>query len=343
MANAPQPGFNRQAAGYKALQRITVAIRSHIDLGRVLDILTADAGRLLDLSLCSVGRWDPEGRALLFSCEYRRSPAGGGHLTLQGRSFEPGAEPAAAKFEDLLFKEHMSLISTTPSGAAARGAAFLSDLAGSAYVVTPMIADQRLIGLLIAARSADLQAWSEDDVEFLRTAADMAAVCMQHAAMRSQLRVISAVAAEINSCIGERDLLRRLTESAMSVTQSTVGAAGLVEGDHLVCREMCRAGVWSPIDVRLVRNQGLAGWVWTNRAPCVANDARSDPRAEPDLVIRYGVRSALAIPIVNRYGEVLGFFEMQNKAAGVPYGEQDIHLASSLAHHAALALEVRKN
>lgn len=343
MANAPQPGLNRLAAGYKALQRITVAIRSHVDLGRVLDILTADAGRLLDLSLCNVGRWDPAGRAILFSCEYRRSPPGAGRRTLQGRSFEPGAEPAAAMFEELLFKEHMSLISTTATGAAAGGAAFLSELAGSDYIVTPMISGQRLTGLLVAARPLDLKAWSDDDVEFLRTAADMAAVCLQHAALRSHLRVISAVAAEINSQIGERDLMRRLTESAMSVTQSAVGLAGLVEGDEMVCREMCQAGVWTPIDLRLARNQGLAGWVWINRAPCVANDARSDPRAAQDLVARYGVRSALTIPIVNRGGEILGFFEMQNKAAGVPYGEEDIHLASSLAHHAALALEVRKS
>ena len=45
MSMIPHGEFSRSAAGYKAPQRITVAIRSHVDLGRVLDILAADTGR----------------------------------------------------------------------------------------------------------------------------------------------------------------------------------------------------------------------------------------------------------------------------------------------------------
>ena len=128
----------------------------------------------------------------------------------------------------------------------------------------------------------------------------------------------------------------------MSVTRSTLGVAGLVEGDEMVCREICRDGVWSSIDARFGRNEGLPGWCWENRAPSVANDAPNDPRAARRQMEQDGIRSALTVPIVNRDGGVVGFFELRNKAAGLPYGEEDVHLASSLAHHAALALEARK-
>lgn len=342
-----QPGatgeLRRSASGYKALQRITVAIRSQVDLGRVLDLLAADAGRFLDLSLCSIARWDRTGRWLLFSTEYLRDPQPDHRLTLHGKRFEPGSEPEAAALEKVIFQEHLSLISTAASPGTTPGAAFLSQLSPLAHVITPLIAEQRVIGLLVAGRPRELPAWSEEEVEFLRAAGDICAVAIQHAALRAHLRVITATAMEINSPLGLRDLLRRLTEAAMSVTRSAVGMIGVLEGDDLVCRESCRAGVWAPVELRYAPNEGLPGWSRANRAACVSNDIRNDPRAAQQRGPGPDVRSALILPIVNRDGDVLGFFELQNKAAGVPYGEEDVHLASSLAHHAALALEVRRD
>ena len=335
----PREEISRGVAGYKALQRVTVAIRSQVDLGRVLDTLVADTGRFLDLALCSIARWDETGRWLLFSSEYRRDPNRASSLSLQGRRFEPGAEPSASNLETLLFKDQMSLISTAalrPSS----DAAFLACLIDSAYVVTPMVAGQRLAGLLVVARPRALPAWSDEEVEFLRAAADLAAVALQHATMRSQLRIILAAGAEFNSRLAPRDLLRRLTEAAMSVTHSMMGVAGLVEGDEMICRELCQCGSWSQVDVRFARGQGLPGWVWAYRAPCIANDAAGDPRATPEMVERFGVRSALTIPIINRDGEVLGFFGMHNKAAGAPYDGEDVSLATALANHAAMALDL---
>jgi len=331
-----------RAAGYKALQRMTAAIRSQVDLGRVLDTLAADTGRLLDLALCSVARWDAAGRGLVFSSEYRRDPDRAASPSLAGRRFEPGAEPSSAAVEALLFKDRLSLI-TSKSTDPAFQAGFISVLADSAFVVTPMVAGQRVIGLLVAARARPLPVWSEEEVEFLRTAADLAAVAIQHAALRAQLRVIAASAAEINSRLSTQALLRRLTEAAISVTQSAMGMAGLLERNEageaeLVCREICRSGAWESVELRFGRGQGMAGWAWANLAPCLANDARGDVRASEDLVARFGVRSALTLPIVNRDGEVVGFFEMHNKTAAASYGEEDVHLASALAHQAALAL-----
>src|SRR5262249_24521452 len=182
------------------------------------------------------------GRALVFSSEYRRDPDRDPRLRLQGARLEPAADPAPRGVEEILFRERLSLISTPGADAPGVGPAVLPAIAGSAHVVPPMIADQRVVGLLVAVRPVELAAWSEDEIEFLRTAADVSAVALQHAMLRSQLRVISAAAAEINSTRGRQDLLRRLVEAAMSVTQSTLGAAGVVEGGAMGCRENCRAG-----------------------------------------------------------------------------------------------------
>ncbi len=339
----------RRDLGFKALQRITVAVRSRIDLHRVLDSLVTDAGRFLDLTLCSLARWDVSGDHLAFSHEFRRDHSGAPAVTIQGRRLTPGADPEVRRFEELLFVEHRPFITGGRRPGAAGSApeeldalpAPLLPLSRLSAVVAPMLADQRVTGILVAARHAQLPAWSDEEIEFLRTAADIAAVAVHHAAMRSHIRTLSAVAAKLNSHVDLATLLRRLTEAAMIVTQSTMGVSGLREGDEMVCREMRRQGRWDCIDVRFTRDRGLPGWAWTNRVPCIANDAAADRRADSGLIAQYGVHSALTVPIVDADGEVLGFFELQNKAAGIPYDDEDVHLASALAHHAAVALNGR--
>jgi len=337
----PREELSRGAAGYKALQRVTVAIRSHVDLGRVLDTLAADAGRVLDLSLFSIARWDLTGRRLLFSSEYRRDPEPGSVSSLMGRRYERGAEPAAREFETLLFEDQRSFISA-PGGPQAR-ASFLDPLSAYDCVVTPIVSAQRLAGLLVAARPPALRPWSEEEVEFLRAAADTAAVSILYAELRSRLRTLAAAAAVTNSRLESAERLRRLAEAAISVTQSSMGAVGRVEAGALVYREFWRQGAWQQVELRFSLNQGLAGWSWANRAPCIANDLHGDARAARSAVSHEDVRTAMSVPIVGPDGEVVGIFEMQNKAAGAPYGDEDIFLVAALAHHAAACLPTIKD
>jgi GAF domain-containing protein len=219
------------------------------------------------------------------------------------------------------------------------GADGSSILGRSAIVIAPLVTDQRVAGLLLAARPNGFPDWTLSDIEFLVAAAGMAAVALQHATMRSVLRGLASTAAELNSPMKPATLLRKLTEAAMLCTQSTMGLSGLREGDLLICRELRRRGSWEAVDLRFEAERGTPGWSWTHRAPCVANEAPTDPRADRSLVELYGVRSALTVPIVDRSGEVLGFFELYNKAAGIPYGDQDVLFAMALAHMTAMALE----
>src|SRR5262249_13976900 len=150
----------------------------------------------------------------------------------------------------------------------------------------------------------DLPAWSEEEIEFLRSAADITAVAMQHAAIRSHVRALSASAAGINARAGEQVLLKRLTEAAVSVTGSTIGTAGVREGDQMVSRHLWRRGEWEAVEARFSSGQGLVGWCWSHRAPCIANEAAADPRTDQALVASWGIRSALVLPILDPEGQV---------------------------------------
>ncbi|HET6373337.1 MAG TPA: GAF domain-containing protein [Candidatus Polarisedimenticolia bacterium] len=345
----PEPAAAaRTAAGYRILERITVTIRSRVDLRRVLDLLAADAGRYLDLSLLSIARWDEAGAFLLFSHEYRRDSRTPSTPTLMGTRYTP--EAAGGRAQTQLFSEHRPLLFSPPGQEGlglddtAEGGierpAFLATLPSCAMMVAPLVADQRVIGLIVAARPEQLPSFCEEEVEFLRAAADIAAVAVQHATLGAQLRALATAAAVLSTRTDTRTLARRLTEAVLSVTQSTMGLLALREGDDLVCREIRRPVAWEPAAITFGQGIGLVGWSWVNRVPCIANDAASDPRADAEHVAAHRIRSALAVPIVDADGEVMGVFELHNKTAGIAYGDPDILLASAVAHYAAVCLHV---
>jgi GAF domain-containing protein len=222
------------------------------------------------------------------------------------------------------------------------GGRLLAGLEDASLAVVPLVADQRVVGLLAAARPPALPAWSEEEVEFLRTAADILATAMQHRTMRSHIRALSASAAGFNAGGDQQILLRRLAEAAIAVTGSNMGTVGLVEGSELIFRELWRRGRWEPADMRFEQDRGLAGWCWTNRVPCVVRDAATDVRIDPIVVSSWGVRSALAVPLLTLEGKAIGILELFNRVAGAAYGEEEVSLASALSQHAAMALALRE-
>ena len=330
---------SRTTASYRTLQRLTVAVRSQVDLRRVLETFAADAARLLDLTLCAVARWDDTSDHLQFEHAYQR---GGPSRSVRGSRYRPGLDPASAPFETLVLHERRPYLHNGGSGSASLGVRLLAGLEDASLAVVPLVADQRVVGLLAAARPPALPAWSEEDVEFLRTAADILAMAMQHGTMRSHIRALSASAAGFNAGGDQQILLRRLTEAAIAATGSTMGTVGLVEGSELIFRDLWRRGRWEPAEMRFDQNRGLAGWCWTHRVPCVVNDATTDARIDPLVVSSWGVRSALAVPLLTLEGKAVGILELFNRVAGADFGEEEVSLASALSQHAAMALALRQ-
>jgi len=334
---ATQPVAAGLAAGFRALQRIAVAVRSQVDPRPVLDGLVADAGRMLDLRLCALALSAEAEPAMLVAHEYLRAPSE--IHPLLGRRLDAGSDLGDAALRRSLFQDHRPVVWP---GESARGIAecppILAGLEGAALAVVPVAADHRTIGLLIAARAPEA-GWHEAEVEFLHAAADLAAAALQHAFTRHQLSVLCSFSSELQARAEPSVRLRRVVESAMQVTRATGGLAGLREGDLLVSRERRVKDAWIPLELRFARGQGLVGWCWTNRVPCVSSEATQDPRADVDLKRRLGVSTAMTVPILDRAGDVIGFFELHDKPGGVPFTEEDLRLARCLAQQAALALE----
>ncbi len=113
----------------------------------------------------------------------------------------------------------------------------------------------------------------------------------------------------------------------------------------LVDRE--RKELWSKIaqglevrEIRVKIGTGLAGHVAATGKMVHIPDAYADPRFDrsTDLQTGYRTRSILAVPMVNKPGEVIGVIQVLNKREGA-FEDEDIELLQALSSQAAVAVE----
>jgi PAS domain S-box-containing protein len=130
--------------------------------------------------------------------------------------------------------------------------------------------------------------------------------------VRSLLRISET----LNSRLDVDELLDDLVREATSLVDAEGGWAGLRTPEGMTirnalvgARETALAWSWPP-------GRGLAGRLIDDPTPCLTNDAGSDPRVTRELAERFSIRSALAVPILDAHGEVIGFFEIHNRRAG---------------------------
>src|SRR2546423_9572784 len=69
------------------------------------------------------------------------------------------------------------------------------------------------------------------------------------------------------------------------------------------------------------------------------HDAQSDNVIIPEIRERFGVTSAIDTPILDAQGEVIGFFEVNNKKNGGKFSETDVKKLVAVSRIASVALQ----
>lgn len=145
------------------------------------------------------------------------------------------------------------------------------------------------------------------------------------------------VTQKLNSILDHEELLDDLVREALVLLDADAGCAGVREGDSLRCRHYHTRHSRIDFTHTWPRGEGLPGWVFDHAAPYLCNDARRDPQVLRSLSGRFNVRQALCLPIQDKDGEVIGFFEIHNKLHG-EFTVVDIELMQGVARSAAVAL-----
>jgi PAS domain S-box-containing protein len=145
--------------------------------------------------------------------------------------------------------------------------------------------------------------------------------------VRSLLRISET----LNSRLDVDELLDDLVREATSLVDAEGGWAGLRTPEGMTIRKALVGAQETVLPYSWPAGRGLAGRLIDDPAPYLTNDAASDPLVTRELAERFSIRSALAVPILDAHGEVIGFFEIHNRRAGggFSFADQDELVAVS--------------
>lgn len=137
----------------------------------------------------------------------------------------------------------------------------------------------------------------------------------------------------------ERDLdatLQLLAERARYITGAVAATIAVHEKGQLICRA-CTGAEAQKVGARLQVGSGLADESIRTRRILRCNDAGNDSRIDPERCRKYGIVSAMVMPLA-RGPEVVGVFELLAGSANV-FEERDVTALERLGEMVETALE----
>lgn len=132
------------------------------------------------------------------------------------------------------------------------------------------------------------------------------------------------------------DLLNDIVERARSATNASGAAIALGPGDDIVC--LAETGTSAPsVGARLNLNSGLSGACVQSKTFQRCDDSETDPRVDPELCRRLGVRSMLVFPILRR-DVLLGLVEVFSPNAHA-FSDREVEALASLSRTISYILD----
>lgn len=160
-------------------------------------------------------------------------------------------------------------------------------------------------------------------------------------ASRDRVHVLYEVTRRFASTLDLEAVLGKVLETTVRAVAADAGSIFQLDAAGRVTRSILARGdvparVGRPI-VDAVMREGLAGWVFRERAAALIPDTRNDPRWHflPDD--KLVTRSALAAPLL-RQERVVGIVTMMHRQPGA-FDASDLELLEAIAAQAAVAIE----
>jgi adenylate cyclase len=174
----------------------------------------------------------------------------------------------------------------------------------------------------------------ENLASYLR--ADIAAMEKEH----TQLRALSEVGAVINSTLDLSEVLNRVMDKVIEITDAERG--------YLVLRDE----ETGQLEFRVARNldretlnqqsfqvsRTIVHRVAETGEPVVTTNAQADPRFQAqESVVSYSLRSILCVPLRDK-GQVIGVMYADNRIKSGLFGDRELSLLTAFANQAAVAI-----
>ncbi len=350
----------RRAEAAETLLQVGQAISSSLEPRRILQTVVDEAARLFQVERSAV---------LLFDAEREYGRIAAEHV---GQGQEPAPVFRVPLTSDAVLSrviEQKSVVFIEDVTAEQQ----TRELGGlwkvrqpRSVLVVPLIARDEVTGVLMLESLAECRRFSQEEIQQCQLIANMAATAIENARLydevwafsrqlelrveertrelrreRDRVQALYRIARELSSSLD----LHRVMHQALKLLQEAVGAT---EGLILLVDErspylVIRAAIGRPVPIpregqvtQLRRDQGLAGWVITQRKPTIVPDTTRDER----WVMLEGTpnppRSALAVPLLageDALGALFLFHDQLNY-----FQEEHLTLVTAAASQVASAI-----
>jgi signal transduction histidine kinase len=158
----------------------------------------------------------------------------------------------------------------------------------------------------------------------------------------SVLERILRISQILTSTLQLEPLLQTITQAATELTDTEAGSIMLVDKNTGELR--FEAAIGSKREevkrVTVPLEGSIAGWIVREGKPLLIPDVRQDPRfyTQVDETTDFETRSILGVPLQVK-GKVIGVLEALNKTGAGIFTQDDVQTLSTLAAHAAIAIE----
>ncbi len=215
------------------------------------------------------------------------------------------------------------------------------------WLGVPMIAADRMVGVIGVESYEREYAYTEDDRAVLSTVAAQAAVALENARLfeetrqrLQQVNTLLEVSRDVATRLDLPTLLQSILEAAVkSVPEAERGSILLLDEKTRELAVAAQIGYPEALrrEVHLRLDEGFAGWVCREGRADIVVDAQTDPRFLMTETSR-DIRSIMSAPLIGRRG-LVGVINLDNLSRPGAFGRQDLEFLSGLAHQAAVAIE----
>lgn len=157
-----------------------------------------------------------------------------------------------------------------------------------------------------------------------------------------RLNLLMELTGQINSNLDIDDLLTDIIEAVKQVMNSEASSLMLYdeETDDLTVTIPTGPATEEITGKHIPKDKGIGGWVFTNQAPLIVNDVKSDRRFLGDIKPEvFTTKNILCVPLMNQEDEIIGVIQALNKRGSHNFTEEEIPIFQALANQAAIAIE----
>ena len=159
---------------------------------------------------------------------------------------------------------------------------------------------------------------------------------------REQLTALLDASSLLTSTLDSRRVLNSLMELTNRLLHTEASSLLLIDerGKRLMFKSTAGAKANEVMRFTIDADKGIVGWVIRNKKPYIAHDVTADAEWSHEVseMLGFPTRSILCVPIILR-DRLLGALEAINKKDDGTFDAADVALLTTLANHAALALE----